>query len=141
MSKHTVLMAMTGSVACCAAGMPAWTNVAGNVVVGEVVAVDATSVLLVTGAETQRVSRTVFPTAELARMGAADATERVPPALAPAWREFEAKCAAKTVTRGDLIVFKRFIAASALDDAAKTMWTRKARKRYQEVKGSKSKGS
>jgi len=122
---------LAGSLGARPAGASTWTNVAGNVIVGEVAAVDATSVTLVTGGVTQRVARTVFPATELARMGAADATERVPPAIAPAWREFAAKCAAKTATRGELIALKRFIAASALDDAAKKTWTQKARKMFQ----------
>jgi len=124
-----VLMAGTCFVRA-AAGSSAWTNVAGNVIVGEVVSTDATSVTLVTAAVTQRVSRTVFPTAELARMGAVSVEDRVPAAIAPAWREFVAKCAAKTATRDDLIAFKRFIAASTLDEAAKKTWTQKARKAY-----------
>jgi len=115
-----------------------WTNVAGNVVAGEVAALDARTVSFVAGGVTQRVVRTVFPASELKRMeeafGGADATERVPPVLAPAWRDFAAKCAAKTATRGDLITLKRFIAASALDEAAKKLWTQKARKLYQESK-------
>jgi len=122
-----------------ATGVSSWTNVAGNIIVGEVVSTDATSVTLVTGAVTQRVSRTVFPASELSRMGEQPgeanspkaAQERVPVVIAPAWDEFTAKCAAKTATRGDLIAFKRFIAASTLDDATKKAWTQKARKAYQ----------
>jgi len=128
-----------------AIGVPAWTNVAGNVIVGEIVSTDATSVTLVTGAVTQRVSRTVFTASELSRMGeqlgeassSKVAQERVPAVIAPAWNEFAAKCSAKTATRGDLIALKRFIAASTLDDAAKKAWTQKARKAYQEMRVAK----
>jgi len=99
-----------------AAEVSAWTNVAGNVIVGEVVSADAASVTLVTGAAAQK---------------------RVPAVIAPAWNEFAAKCAAKTATRGDLIALKRFIAVSAIDDAAKKAWTQKARKAYQGMRAVK----
>jgi len=109
-----------------------WTNVAGNVLVGEVVAVDGASVALASGGVTQRVARTAFPASEIARMrtalGLADEPAPVPSAIAPVWRGFAAKCAAKTVTREDLVTVKRFIAASALADDEKKKWTAEARR-------------
>lgn len=115
----------------------AWTNVAGNVIVGDVAAVSPQVVLCVAGGETQRVERSVFPASELKRMEAiclAPAVAELPPsAIAPAWNEFAAKCAAKTAARGDLIALKRLIAASALDESAKKSWTQKARKMYQKM--------
>jgi len=75
------------------------------------------------------------------RVASADA-ERVPAAIAPVYRDFVRMCEQKKATRGDLIALKRFIAASALDEAAKQMWTQKARRFYQgqrsEVKGQRS---
>jgi len=110
-----------------------WTNVAGNVMSGSVVGLDAKSVRLATGAVTQTVARSVFPAGELKRMQAALGVSEepaVPSAIAPAWRDFAAKCAARTATRGDLIGLKRLVAASGLDAAAQRTWTQRARELY-----------
>jgi len=114
-----------------AVGGGCWTNVAGNVLAGEVVAVDGASVAIAAGGVTQRASRTAFPASENARMrtalGLGDEPPPVPSAIEPVWRGFAAKCAAKTVTREDLVTVKRFIAASALADDEKKKWTAEAR--------------
>jgi len=60
-------------------------------------------------------------------------TNAPPAAIAPVWREFSVKCADGIVKRTDLIVFKRFIASSALDGAAKKEWTARARQLYQQA--------
>jgi len=65
-------------------------------------------------------------------------TNAPPAAIAPAWRAFSAKCADDTVTRTDLVVLKRFIAAVALDDAVKKDWTDKARQLYRVRRQSRS---
>jgi len=88
-------------------------------------------------AHAENVRTNVAETARARAVSVDDA--RVPAMIAPAYRDFVRMCEQKTATRGDLIGLKRFIAASALDEAAKKTWTQKARKIYQESRGKRSK--
>lgn len=110
-----------------------WTNVAGEVLSARIVSLGATSVRLATGSVTQRVARSAFPASEIARMQAALGVQPVvhpPSAIAPAWNDFAAKCAADQAMRNELVALLGFIAASSLDETAKKEWTQKARECY-----------
>jgi len=86
--------------------------------------------LALLGLQTPVVSATNTPAAASVSPAPVALTNAPPAAIAPVWRMFSAKCADGTVTRTDLIVFKRFIATVALDDAVKKDWMDKARKLY-----------
>lgn len=137
MLRHAILVALgtvlVGAVSSRTMAAEAWTNVVGEVTTGDVVALNTRSVYLAAGAVTQRVARSAFPAAEIARMQAALGVKPAvcpPSAIAPVWNDFAAKCAADQATRGELVTLLGFIAASALDESAKAEWTRKARECY-----------
>jgi len=54
-----------------------------------------------------------------------------PAALAPAWRDFAAKCTAGSATRGDLIGLKRLVTSAQISDDLKVTLVGEARILYQ----------
>jgi len=57
-----------------------------------------------------------------------------PAALVPAWRDFAAKCTARTATRGDLIGLKRLVSAAPISEDLKVTLVGEARILYQKCR-------
>jgi len=63
-------------------------------------------------------------------VAAAASSNAWPAALAPAWRDFSARCAAGTATRGDLIGLKRLVSAARISEDLKVILVGEARILY-----------